>query len=63
MLGDADTAGWIARRFGEAPGLNARVVGRVPLEPELVSRERDPGARRRLGAAITARWSGGSTGR
>ena len=30
-------AGWIARRFGEAPGLNARVVGRVPLEPELVS--------------------------
>ena len=37
VLGDAETAGWIARRFGEAPGLNARVVGRVPLEPELVS--------------------------
>jgi exopolysaccharide biosynthesis polyprenyl glycosylphosphotransferase len=37
VLGDADTAGWIARRFGEAPGLNARVVGRVPLERELVS--------------------------
>ena len=36
----------------EAPGLNARVVGRVPLEPELVERERDSGARRRLGAAI-----------
>ena len=37
VLGDAETAGWIARRVGEAPGLNARVVGRVPLEPELVS--------------------------
>jgi exopolysaccharide biosynthesis polyprenyl glycosylphosphotransferase len=37
VLGDADTADWIGRRFGEAPGLHARVVGRVPLEPELVS--------------------------
>ena len=35
VLGDADTAGWIARRFDEMPGLKARVVGRVPLEPEL----------------------------
>jgi exopolysaccharide biosynthesis polyprenyl glycosylphosphotransferase len=35
VLGDADTAGWIARRFAEMPGLNACVVGRVPLEPDL----------------------------
>jgi exopolysaccharide biosynthesis polyprenyl glycosylphosphotransferase len=34
VLGDAATAGWILRRFDEAPGLKARVVGRVPLEPE-----------------------------
>jgi exopolysaccharide biosynthesis polyprenyl glycosylphosphotransferase len=34
VLGDADTAGWIAHRFDEMPGLNARVVGRVALEPE-----------------------------
>ena len=34
VVGDADTAGWILRRFGEAPGLKARVVGRVPLEAE-----------------------------
>jgi exopolysaccharide biosynthesis polyprenyl glycosylphosphotransferase len=34
VLGDSDTAGWIARRFDEMPGLNAHVVGRVPLEPE-----------------------------
>ena len=35
VLGDADTAGWLARRFDEMPSLKARVVGRVPLEPEL----------------------------
>jgi exopolysaccharide biosynthesis polyprenyl glycosylphosphotransferase len=35
VLGDADTSGWIARRLDEAPGLNAQVIGRVPLEPEL----------------------------
>ena len=34
VLGDADTADWITRRFNEAPGLKARVVGRAPLEPE-----------------------------
>ena len=34
VLGDAATADWIARRFDEAPGLKARVVGRAPLEPE-----------------------------
>ena len=34
VLGDADTADWITRRFDEAPGLKARVVGRAPLEPE-----------------------------
>jgi exopolysaccharide biosynthesis polyprenyl glycosylphosphotransferase len=34
VVGDARTAAWIQRRFGEAPGLKARVVGRVPLEPE-----------------------------
>jgi exopolysaccharide biosynthesis polyprenyl glycosylphosphotransferase len=32
VLGDAETAAWIRRRFHEAPGLNARVVGRWPLE-------------------------------
>jgi exopolysaccharide biosynthesis polyprenyl glycosylphosphotransferase len=32
VLGDAETTAWIARRFHEAPGLNARVVGRWPLE-------------------------------
>jgi exopolysaccharide biosynthesis polyprenyl glycosylphosphotransferase len=37
VLGDSETAGWIARRFDEMPGLKARVVGRVPLEPELPS--------------------------
>ena len=34
VLGDAATADWIARRFDEAPGLKALVVGRAPLEPE-----------------------------
>ena len=34
VVGDAKTAGWISRRFEQAPGLKARVVGRVPLEPE-----------------------------
>jgi exopolysaccharide biosynthesis polyprenyl glycosylphosphotransferase len=32
VLGDAATADWIERRFREAPGLKARVVGRWPLE-------------------------------
>jgi exopolysaccharide biosynthesis polyprenyl glycosylphosphotransferase len=32
VLGDPETAAWIRRRFDEAPGLNARVVGRLPLE-------------------------------
>ena len=31
ILGDAETAEWIMRRFHEAPGLNARVIGRAPL--------------------------------
>jgi exopolysaccharide biosynthesis polyprenyl glycosylphosphotransferase len=31
VLGDAETADWIARRFDEAPGLNARVVRVAPL--------------------------------
>ena len=31
VLGDAETAEWITRRFREAPGLKARVVGRAPL--------------------------------
>jgi exopolysaccharide biosynthesis polyprenyl glycosylphosphotransferase len=35
VLADAETAGWIERRFDEAPGLNARVVARAPLEPQL----------------------------
>jgi exopolysaccharide biosynthesis polyprenyl glycosylphosphotransferase len=35
VLGDADTAGWLARRFDEMSSLKARVVGRVPLAPEL----------------------------
>jgi exopolysaccharide biosynthesis polyprenyl glycosylphosphotransferase len=34
VLGDPETASWIARRFADAPGLNARVIGRVPLEPD-----------------------------
>jgi exopolysaccharide biosynthesis polyprenyl glycosylphosphotransferase len=32
VLGDAETAAWITRRFRDAPGLNARVVARLPLE-------------------------------
>ena len=31
ILGDAETAEWIMRRFREAPGLKARVIGRAPL--------------------------------
>ena len=31
VLGDAETASWITRRFDETPGLRARVVGRAPL--------------------------------
>ena len=37
VLGDAATAAWIERRFSEAPGLKARVVGRWPLEHSQVS--------------------------
>ncbi len=33
VLGDAETASWITRRFDETPGLRARVVGRAPLAP------------------------------
>jgi hypothetical protein len=32
VLGDAETANWIMRRFHEAPGLKARVVRRAPLD-------------------------------
>jgi exopolysaccharide biosynthesis polyprenyl glycosylphosphotransferase len=32
VLGDPETAAWITRRFHDAPGLNARVVARLPLE-------------------------------
>jgi len=35
VLGDADTASWLERRFDEAPGLSARVVAWAPLEPQL----------------------------
>jgi exopolysaccharide biosynthesis polyprenyl glycosylphosphotransferase len=31
VLGDVETAHWVERRFDEAPGLKARVVGRAPL--------------------------------
>jgi exopolysaccharide biosynthesis polyprenyl glycosylphosphotransferase len=34
VLGDAETAEWIRHRFDQAPGLKARVVRRVPLDPE-----------------------------
>ena len=33
VLGDAETASWITRRFDETPGLRARVVGHAPLAP------------------------------
>ena len=33
VLGDAETASWISRRFDETSGLRARVVGRAPLAP------------------------------
>jgi lipopolysaccharide/colanic/teichoic acid biosynthesis glycosyltransferase len=33
VLGDAETANWITRRFHETSGLRARVVGRAPLAP------------------------------
>jgi exopolysaccharide biosynthesis polyprenyl glycosylphosphotransferase len=35
VLGDAETASWIERRFDEAAGLNARVVAWTPLEPQM----------------------------
>ena len=31
VLGDDETANWIMRRFRDAPGLKARVIGRAPL--------------------------------
>jgi exopolysaccharide biosynthesis polyprenyl glycosylphosphotransferase len=31
ILGDPETANWIMRRFREAPGLKARVIGRAPV--------------------------------
>ncbi|HET9120211.1 MAG TPA: sugar transferase [Solirubrobacterales bacterium] len=34
VLGDADTAGWITRRFGETAGLKARVVARAQVPSE-----------------------------
>jgi exopolysaccharide biosynthesis polyprenyl glycosylphosphotransferase len=37
VVGDAETAGWISRRFAQASGVKTRVVGRVPLEPETPS--------------------------
>jgi exopolysaccharide biosynthesis polyprenyl glycosylphosphotransferase len=37
VIGDAETASWVQRRFGDAAGVKAEVVGRVPLEPELPS--------------------------
>jgi exopolysaccharide biosynthesis polyprenyl glycosylphosphotransferase len=37
VVGDAETAAWIRRRFDDAPGVNARVIGRMPLEPEAAS--------------------------
>jgi exopolysaccharide biosynthesis polyprenyl glycosylphosphotransferase len=33
VLGDAETANWITRRFDETSGLRARVVGCAPLAP------------------------------
>jgi exopolysaccharide biosynthesis polyprenyl glycosylphosphotransferase len=37
VVGDAETAGWISRRFDQASGVRTCVVGRVPLEPEAPS--------------------------
>lgn len=34
VLGDADTAKWITRRFDEMPGVKARIVARAPMAPE-----------------------------
>ncbi|MGZ4316805.1 MAG: sugar transferase, partial [Gaiellaceae bacterium] len=34
VLGDADTAKWITRRFDEMPGLKARIVARAPMAPQ-----------------------------
>ncbi len=34
VLGDADTAKWITRRFDEMPGLKARIVARAPMASE-----------------------------
>jgi exopolysaccharide biosynthesis polyprenyl glycosylphosphotransferase len=34
VLGDAETASWVTRRFGETAGLKARVVARAPVPPE-----------------------------
>ena len=55
ILGDAETAEWIMRRFREAPGLKARVVGRAPLasvlRPERLGRERLQRPQRRTTAA------------
>ena len=42
VLGDAETADWITRRFDEAPGLKARVVGRCRFAPEPAARTATP---------------------
>ncbi|MDP9228972.1 MAG: exopolysaccharide biosynthesis polyprenyl glycosylphosphotransferase [Actinomycetota bacterium] len=42
VLGDAETTRWVSRRLEQAPSLKARVVGRLPLEPELPSPNGDP---------------------
>ncbi len=34
VLGDADTANWITRRFDEMPGQKARIVARAPMAPK-----------------------------
>ena len=62
VVGDAKTAGWIRRRFDEAPGLKARVVGRVPLEPEPPARTASR-ARKRRRAGVPARGRSRSSGR
>ena len=64
VLGDADTANWITRRFDETPGLKARVVARAPLAPEprlaastaRTATARTATARTAIGAS-TAAWS------
>ena len=49
VLGDAETANWIRRRFVETPGLKARVVAQASFATEPGSNGNEPGSNGREG--------------